>query len=76
MEHFKQLYLGLPVETQWFIAVIALLTLWFHVSFTQRTINNGPTILTTVGIFATFVAIALGLSAFDPSKVSHPSWRH
>ena len=69
MEGIQSFFFGLPPETQWFVAIIGLLTVWFHISFNQRTINNGQTILTTVGIFATFFAIAHGLSNFDESKV-------
>lgn len=69
MENLRSFFLGLPTETQWFVAIIGLLTLYFHVVFNNRAINNGPTILTTIGIFATFFAIAHGLSAFDSSKV-------
>lgn len=69
MEDLQQFFFSLPTETQWFVGAIALLTLYFHIAFNNRAINNGPTILTTVGIFATFFAIAHGLSAFDSSKV-------
>jgi methyl-accepting chemotaxis protein len=34
-----------------------------------RAVANGPTILTTLGIFATFVGIALGLAQFDANNV-------
>lgn len=69
MENLRSFLFSLPTETQWFVAIIGMLTLYFHVVFNNRAINNGPTILTTIGIFATFFAIAHGLSAFDSSKV-------
>lgn len=62
-------YIALPGETQMFIAFILFLTLLFHLRFTIKTVNYAPTILTTTGIFATFVAIAVGLSSFDTADV-------
>jgi hypothetical protein len=62
-------YESLPFETQSFIAAIAALGLLFHARFTAKTVAYGPTILTTLGIFATFLAIALGLSKFDSTDV-------
>lgn len=69
MDEYGQLFFNLPRDTQIFVALIGVLTLYYHLAFNSRAINNGPTILTTVGIFATFYAIAHGLSAFDSSKV-------
>jgi uncharacterized phage infection (PIP) family protein YhgE len=66
---FLQALMSLPRDTQILIAVIAGLTLYFHARFTPQAAANGPTILTTTGIFATFVGISLGLSAFDTSNV-------
>jgi hypothetical protein len=37
--------------------------------FSPKTVSNGPTILTTTGIFATFLGIALGLAEFDTANV-------
>jgi ABC-type transporter Mla subunit MlaD len=62
-------YVALPGETQTFIAFIVVLTFLFHLRFTRKTVHYAPTILTTTGIFATFVAIAIGLSGFDTSDV-------
>jgi hypothetical protein len=60
---------GLPQHTQLLLAVIGVGTLWFHWHFSPKTVSNGPTILTTTGIFATFLGIALGLAEFDTANV-------
>ena len=60
---------GLHSLTQFFLLAIILLALFFHIRFTQKAVAYGPTILTTTGIFATFVGVALGLSEFDTSNV-------
>jgi ABC-type transporter Mla subunit MlaD len=59
----------LPFETQIFIGFIVLLTIGSHVSYGEKTLAYGPTILTTTGIFATFLGIALGLSGFDTADI-------
>lgn len=59
----------LPIHTQLFVAFVALLTLYFHVRYSEATIVYGPTVLTTTGIFATFVGIAIGLSEFNSADV-------
>jgi hypothetical protein len=60
---------ALPDHTQIFLAAITLGTLYFHWRFSPKTVANGPTILTTTGIFATFLGIALGLAEFDTANV-------
>ena len=59
----------LPIQTQVFVAAIAMLTLYFHVRYNDQSVNHGPTILTTTGIFATFVGIAIGLSDFNAADI-------
>ncbi|MGR6035949.1 MAG: hypothetical protein ACU4EQ_11995 [Candidatus Nitrosoglobus sp.] len=56
---------ALPLETQVFIGVIVVLTIGSHVFYDEKTLAYGPTILTTMGILATFFGIAKGLSNFD-----------
>jgi hypothetical protein len=51
------------------LAVIAILTFVFHMKYNQKTVAYGPTILTTSGIFATFVGIAIGLSHFNTANI-------
>jgi hypothetical protein len=61
--------LALPRETLSFIGFISVIAIWMHLRFSQKTVNQGATILTTLGIFATFVGIALGLSGFDTANI-------
>lgn len=61
---------ALPWHTKAFIGVIILLTIWYHFTSNRKAIEIGPTILTTIGIFATFVGIALGLNEFDSSRLA------
>ncbi len=53
-----------------FIAVIVLLTLYFHLlPRSQSVASQAPSILTTLGIFGTFVGVALGLYEFDSTDI-------
>lgn len=48
------------------IGIIVLLTVYFQFfRYSSRTAESAPTILTSIGIFGTFLGVALGLSAFD-----------
>jgi hypothetical protein len=49
--------------------VIGLLFLYFLVNPTRRTVVSAPSILTSIGIFGTFLGIAIGLMNFDPNNV-------
>jgi hypothetical protein len=49
--------------------LITLGTVYFHCRFSHKTVANGPTILTTTGIFATFLGIAMGLAEFEASNI-------
>lgn len=67
---------GLSTETLVFIIIIILLTIYFWFSYhssetdgKQKIAHHAPTILTTIGIFATFLAIALGLLNFDAQNI-------
>lgn len=62
---------ALPLETQIFVFIICLAAIFLHARFDEKSAANGPTILTTVGIFATFLAIALGLTSFDSSNIQN-----
>ena len=59
----------LGYETLFFIVLIIALTVFFHSQYNERTAEEAPTILTTLGIFATFFAIAVGLFKFDASNI-------
>jgi len=63
------LFSTLPAYTVAFVVFIVLVTLAFHVTFSEKAVDTGPTILTTTGIFATFLGIAIGLSKFDVSDL-------
>jgi hypothetical protein len=69
MGDLLQIVSDLPVLTIVFVAFIAILAIVFHVNYNERTVAVGPTILTTTGIFATFVGIAYGLSKFQTTDI-------
>lgn len=56
-------------ETIIAVIFIAILTVYFHVKYSEKTLAFAPTILTTTGIFATFLGIALGLLGFDTNNI-------
>jgi hypothetical protein len=64
-----QIISTMPYLTRGFIFGILCLTLIFHSRFTEKTVVYGPTILTTIGIFATFIGIAIGMSGFDVANI-------
>lgn len=52
------------------IAGIVLLTLWFAgPGYNTYSISQSPTILTSMGIFGTFLGVAIGLYEFDTSRI-------
>lgn len=59
----------LPLHTQLLLGVIIGLSLFFHFKYGEKSLNYGPTILTTIGIFATFLGIAIGLADFDTANI-------
>lgn len=63
MEQFSLWTLGL-------IAVITALTFFFHFyRYSIRTAEVAPNILTSIGIFGTFLGVALGLWHFDTADI-------
>jgi hypothetical protein len=62
-------FVSLPSITQFSVAFLLILILYFHVTFGHKAILYAPTILTTIGIFFTFLGIALGLAQFDSANV-------
>ncbi len=50
-------------------ALIVLLFLYFQIRPTAKTAATAPSILTSIGIFGTFLGIAIGLMHFDPDDV-------
>lgn len=52
------------------IGFMLLLIFYFHgPSFSQQTVRSAPAILTSFGIFGTFLGIALGLMRFDSADI-------
>ena len=48
------------------IGLIGVLTIYFQFfRYSSRTAESAPTILTSIGIFGTFLGVALGLNSFD-----------
>lgn len=56
--------------TWFFMALIGGLLLYFHGPvYSAHTANYTPSILTSIGIFGTFIGVALGLATFDTSDI-------
>lgn len=52
------------------MAIIAALLVYFHGPvYSAHTANYSPSILTSIGIFGTFLGVALGLSEFDTQSI-------
>ncbi len=54
------------------IFIVGILTIWgyfFFFHFTEVTVANVPSVLTSLGIFGTFVGIAWGLYGFDANDI-------
>lgn len=70
----EEMHLG--AETKVFILIILIFAAIFHMRFNARSVAVGPTILTTIGIFATFFGIAIALTSLktgsDQIKESIP----
>jgi hypothetical protein len=66
---FENWYWALPQHTQLMLAVILFFWLLFNLFYNEKAVSFGPTILTTLGIFATFLGIAFGLSEFDANNI-------
>ncbi len=59
----------LPTFTLVSVLLVLLIGVIFHVFYNDRAVEFGPTILTTTGIFFTFLGIAMGLKEFDVSDI-------
>ncbi len=64
------IFFSLSFETQVFLVTIAIFTLIFHVTYGPATVEKAPAFLTTLGIFGTFVGIAIGLLEFNTMNIS------
>jgi hypothetical protein len=60
---------SLSIVSQVFIVAIVAIAVLFNVRYTPRVVDLGPTILTTLGIFGTFLGVSIGLSHFDTTNV-------
>lgn len=67
------LFSNLPNETKFFIGVILFFTIIFHHRhyYGKEISEKAPIFLTTLGIFATFFAIAVGLLKFNASSITN-----
>lgn len=67
-----ELLQSFPPLTWAIIAVIAALLIYFHGPvYSAHTANYSPSILTSIGIFGTFLGVALGLNDFDTQSVEN-----
>lgn len=51
------------------IGLMALSTLYFHIRYTSKVADHVPSLLTSAGIFGTFVGISIGLYHFDSTDI-------
>lgn len=62
--------ISLETVTWALVGLIVLLTVYFHgPSYSIQTVKNAPSILTSFGIFGTFLGIAFGLMQFDSTDI-------
>lgn len=67
-----ELLFSLPPLTWAISAVIFALLIYFHGPvYSAHTANYSPSILTSIGIFGTFLGVALGLNDFDTQSVEN-----
>ncbi len=63
-------FYDLTTVTWSLIGFMLLLIAYFHgASFSAQTVRNAPSILTSFGIFGTFLGIAFGLMRFDSANI-------
>ncbi|GAB1256913.1 hypothetical protein NBRC116494_14150 [Aurantivibrio plasticivorans] len=65
-----EFFAGFSILTLSILGAIFLLTMWFiGPGYNSHSATHSPTILTSVGIFGTFLGVALGLLDFDTSDI-------
>ncbi len=65
-----ELIQDMTLTSQLIISVILLMAAYFHVfAYNMNTVNSAPALLTSIGIFGTFVGIAQGLQEFDTLQI-------
>jgi len=67
---FMELLQSFSTLTWIIMGVIGLLLIYFHGPvYSAHTANYSPSILTSMGIFGTFLGVALGLNEFDTNSI-------
>ena len=66
---FERITAEVPLVTQVFLIAIVVMWIYFNIRYDEKTAAYAPTILTTTGILATFVGIALGLLELDSKDI-------
>ena len=69
MDSLLEIFNGLPLLTKAFAVILTVIGVSLHFWFNDKAVSFGPTLLTTTGIFATFVGITIGLYKFDASNI-------
>src|SRR5262249_2565486 len=59
----------MSLTTQVFIGVITLCAIYLHLKYSQSIAHKAPAFLTSLGILATFIGIALGLAEFNTNDI-------
>ncbi|MAZ86778.1 MAG: hypothetical protein CL693_03995 [Cellvibrionaceae bacterium] len=63
-------FAGFPALTITLFILIGLMTVWFAgPGYNSHSASHSPTILTSTGIFGTFLGVALGLLTFDTANI-------
>ena len=66
---FERIAGEVPLVTQLFLICIVIMWFYFNMKFDEKAAAYAPTILTTTGILATFVGVAIGLLDLDAKDV-------
>lgn len=69
MDGIANIFGDLPLVTRAFAIFLTIIGIALHFRFNEKAVSFGPTILTTTGIFATFVGITVGLFKFDTTNI-------
>jgi hypothetical protein len=72
MDFLMELLQSFSALTWIIMSVIGALLIYFHGPvYSAHTANYSPSILTSIGIFGTFLGVALGLSDFDTNSIEN-----
>jgi hypothetical protein len=64
-----RIFYEMSPTTEGFIGVITLCAIYLHLRYSQSIAHKAPAFLTTLGILATFIGIALGLATFNTDDI-------